>query len=167
MKLKMNGTMNKVYLLLGSNMGEPAKGLAMAGKKISKQVGKILRFSSTYQTAAWGKTDQPDFLNQVLVVETTLSANTCLETILNIEAEMGRIRTVKNAPRVIDIDILYYNKAIIQEANLIVPHPAIAARRFVLIPLNQIAPSFVHPVHKKNNHQLLLECKDPLDVKKI
>lgn len=159
--------MNKVYLLLGSNMGDPATLLATARKNISEQVGAIYRSSNIYQTAAWGKTDQPDFLNQVLVLTSALSAESCLETILHIEEKMGRIRTVKNAPRVIDIDILYFNKDLIELPHLVVPHPAIQDRRFVLIPLNEISPSFIHPKLKKNNHQLLLECKDPLNVKKI
>lgn len=159
--------MNKVYLLLGSNMGDPSKLLAMARKKIRVQVGEISRMSSIYQTAAWGKTDQPDFLNQVLVLYSALSAENCLQIILQIEEKMGRIRTVKNAPRVIDIDILYYGKAVLELPHLVVPHPAIQDRRFVLIPLNEISPLFIHPKLKKTNHQLLLECKDPLNVKKI
>ncbi|MEX1203522.1 MAG: 2-amino-4-hydroxy-6-hydroxymethyldihydropteridine diphosphokinase, partial [Ferruginibacter sp.] len=100
-------------------------------------------------------------------VESQQSAEECLRSILGIEEKMGRIRTIKNAPRVIDIDILYYNKQVIQQANLMVPHPAIADRKFVLIPLNEVAPAFKHPISKKNNHQLLLECLDPLNVKKI
>jgi len=159
--------MNKTYLLLGSNIEKPVKQLSRARASIRKEVGNICRESSIYQTAAWGKTDQPDFLNQVLIVETQQSAEECLQTILGIEEKMGRIRTIKNAPRVIDIDILYYNKQVIQQVNLVVPHPALADRKFVLIPLNEIAPAFKHPVSKKNNHQLLLECQDPLNVKKI
>lgn len=159
--------MNKIYLLLGSNMGDPAKLLATARKKISEKLGEIHRTSSIYQTAAWGKTDQPDFLNQVIVLHSALSAENCLQTILQIEEKMGRIRTIKNAPRVIDIDILYYGKAAIELPHLLVPHPAIQDRRFVLIPLNEISPLFIHPKLKKTNHQLLLECKDPLNVKKI
>lgn len=159
--------MNKIYLLLGSNIGNPAKLLATAREKISEQLGEISSASSIYQTAAWGKTDQPDFLNQVLLLHSAMSAESCLQTILQIEEKMGRIRTVKNAPRVIDIDILYYGKESIERPHLVVPHPAIQDRRFVLIPLNEIAPLFIHPKLKKTNQQLLLDCKDPLDVKKI
>lgn len=159
--------MNKVYLLLGSNMGNPAELLATAREKISEQLGEISRTSSIYQTAAWGKTDQPDFLNQVVVLHSALSAESCLQTILQIEEKMGRTRTVKNAPRVIDIDILYYGKQAIDLPHLIVPHPAIQDRQFVLIPLNEISPLFIHPKLKKTNHQLLIDCKDPLNVKKI
>ncbi len=158
--------MNKAYLLLGSNMGNSQKQLNNAIVNIEKKIGKVLRRSGLYKTAAWGKTDQPDFLNQVVIVETCLNAAQTMQTILSIEAAMGRIRTEKNAPRIIDIDILFFNKEIIREKNLVVPHPAIQLRRFVLVPLNELSPNFIHPVLKKTNHQLLLNCADKLDVKK-
>ena len=158
--------MNKAYLLLGSNMGNSQKQLNNAIVNIEKKIGKVLRRSGLYKTAAWGKTDQPDFLNQVVIVETCLNAAQTMQTILSIEAAMGRIRTEKNAPRIIDIDILFFNKEIIREKNLVVPHPAIQLRRFVLVPLNELSPNFIHPVLQKTNHQLLLNCKDKLDVKK-
>ena len=134
---------------------------------IEKKIGKIIRQSGLYQTAAWGKTDQPDFLNQVIVADTKLTAAQTMETILSIETAMGRIRTEKNAPRIIDIDILFFNKEIIHKKNLSVPHPSIHLRRFVLVPLNEIAPNFIHPVLQKTNHQLLMKCPDELNVKKI
>ncbi len=159
--------MNKIYFLLGSNMGDSKKQLATAIKTIQKKIGIISRTSSLYQTAAWGKTDQPDFINQVIIVESKLNAETCITTILDIENKMGRIRTEKNAPRIIDIDILFFNKEIINLPNLIVPHPAISKRRFVLIPLNELSPNFIHPTLHKNTHQLLKNCPDKLNVKKI
>ncbi|RYY71848.1 MAG: 2-amino-4-hydroxy-6-hydroxymethyldihydropteridine diphosphokinase [Chitinophagaceae bacterium] len=159
--------MNKVYLLLGSNMGNRRQQIERAAKHINKKIGKITRRSSLYQTAAWGDEAQADFLNQVLIVESRLEASVCITGILDIETEMGRIRTVKNAPRIIDIDILYFNKDIISLPNLEVPHPAIASRRFVLTALNEMSPNFIHPVLKKTNHQLLAICPDMLDVKKI
>jgi len=134
---------------------------------IEKKIGKIIRQSGLYQTEAWGKTDQPDFLNQVIVADTKLTAAQTMETILSIETAMGRIRTEKNAPRIIDIDILFFNKEIIHKKNLSVPHPSIHLRRFVLVPLNEIAPNFIHPVLQKTNHQLLMKCPDELNVKKI
>lgn len=158
--------MNKVYLLLGSNIGDAQKHLSAARKQIGKNIGTISRASSVYSTAAWGNTAQPDFLNQVLVVETSLSAEQTMHTILATEAKMGRIRTEKNAPRVIDIDILFYNKDIIQTALLTVPHPLLQERNFVLVPLNELSPGLVHPVLKKTIHQLLLKCSDRLAVKK-
>ncbi len=159
--------MNKTYLLLGSNMGNSQQQLLHAIKLIKKNIGKITRQSKLYATAAWGNTNQPDFLNQVIVVETKLSAAELIKTILSIEATMGRIRTKKNAPRIIDIDILFFNKEMIREKDLIIPHPEIQNRRFVLVPLNELVPGFKHPVLKKTIHQLLESCPDTLDVKKF
>ncbi len=159
--------MNKIYLLLGSNMGNSKKQLSSAISHIEKKIGPVKRRSGIYQTAAWGKTDQPDFLNQVIIADSTLTAGNIMQTILSIEKKMGRIRAEKNAPRIIDIDILFYNKNIISEKDLVVPHPAIQLRRFVLIPLNELSPNLQHPVLKKTIHQLLVSCPDKLDVKKI
>ena len=159
--------MNRTYLLLGSNIGNSQKQLSKAILNIEKKIGTIKRRSGIYQTAAWGKTDQPDFLNQVIIVETILTPAQTMQTILSIEKKMGRIRTQKNAPRIIDIDILFFDKKIITEKDLTVPHPAIQVRRFVLVPLNELSPNLVHPILKKSIHQLLLKCPDKLDVKKI
>jgi len=90
-----------------------------------------------------------------------------MQTILKIEKKMGRIRTIKNAPRIIDIDILFFNKEIINEAELTVPHPQIQNRRFVLVPLNQLSPNLKHPLLNKTVHQLLINCPDELNVKKF
>ena len=159
--------MNKVYLQLGSNIGNSKKQLLKAQKYLGKRIGFLIHKSSLYQTAAWGDRDQPDFINQIVVINTLLDAQSCIEKILGIEHDMGRIRTKKNAPRVIDIDILFFNREIINLENLVVPHPALQDRRFVLIPLNEISPNFIHPILNKTVHQLLVDCKDPLDVKKI
>ena len=158
--------MNKTYLLLGSNMGNSKQQLAIAEKHIEKNIGNIIRCSSLYQTAAWGKTDQPDFLNQVIIVETELAANDTMQAILSIEKKMGRLRTIKNAPRIIDIDILFFNKEIIESSALSIPHLQLQNRRFVLIPLNELSPNLIHPVLKKTIHQLLRVCPDKLAVKK-
>lgn len=159
--------MNKTYLLLGSNMGNSKIQLGKAMVLIGKQVGKIIRQSSLYTTAAWGNTNQPDFLNQVIVVETKRTAVQTMQAILDIEKKMGRIRTVKNAPRIIDIDILFFNKQIISEVTLQVPHPQIQNRRFVLTPLNELSPNFIHPVLKRSVHHLFIHCPDKLNVKKF
>lgn len=159
--------MNKMYLLLGSNMGDSRRQLDTAITYIKKQIGKVTRASSLYVTAAWGNTHQPDFLNQVIIVESSLDAATAIDLILLIEEKMGRVRTVKNAPRIIDIDILFFNHDIIRLPNLTVPHPELQNRRFVLIPLNELSPQMKHPVLNKTVHQLLLSCGDPLDVKKF
>lgn len=159
--------MNKIYILLGSNLENPKKQLSAARSFIKKDIGKIIRTSSLYQTAAWGNTEQPDFLNQVIIVESKFNSAETIDKILEIEIKMGRIRTTKNAPRLIDIDILFFNKEIIDKSKLTVPHPQIQNRRFVLIPLNELSPNYTHPVLQKNIHTLLLHCTDELNVKKI
>ena len=159
--------MNITYLLLGSNIGNSKAALAKAMAHIQKQIGTVTRQSNLYSTAAWGNTKQPDFLNQVITVETALTALQTMQTILDIEKKMGRVRTVKNAPRIIDIDILFFNKEIIDLADLTVPHPQIQNRRFVLIPLNQLSPNMKHPGLNKTVHQLLMHCPDKLNVKKF
>ncbi|MEI2747141.1 MAG: 2-amino-4-hydroxy-6-hydroxymethyldihydropteridine diphosphokinase [Ferruginibacter sp.] len=158
--------MNKTYLLLGSNLGNSIAQLEKAKKYIAQKIGNIKRSSGIYQTKAWGKTDQPDFFNQVIVVETKLDAAATMHCILSIEAKMGRIRDKKNDPRIIDIDILFFNKEICQTPLLTLPHPLIQERNFVLIPLNELSPSFIHPVLKQTIHQLMLRSKDQLAVKK-
>ncbi|HTB53537.1 MAG TPA: 2-amino-4-hydroxy-6-hydroxymethyldihydropteridine diphosphokinase [Ferruginibacter sp.] len=159
--------MNKIYFLLGSNMGNSKQQLDLAVTNIENEAGKVAGRSSIYQTAAWGKTDQPDFLNQVIIVATPLTAEKTLATILAIEEKMGRVRTEKNAPRIIDIDILFFNEERILQKDLIVPHPEIQNRRFVLIPLNEVSPDFIHPVFNKPIHELLEACTDELNVKKF
>lgn len=159
--------MNKTYLLLGSNLGNSKMQLTKAVKYIEKKIGQVTRLSGLYATAAWGNTSQPDFLNRVIVVETGLTALQAMEAILHIEKKMGRTRTVKNAPRIIDIDILFFNREIIEDRHLSVPHPQIQNRRFVLVPLNELSPNLQHPVLKKTVHRLLAECPDKLNVKKF
>lgn len=156
-----------MYLLLGSNIGNSKQQVRNAIKLIKKNIGNVSRQSKLYVTAAWGNTNQPDFLNQVIVVDTKLPAIQAMQTILAIEKEMGRVRTVKNAPRNIDIDILFFNKEIIEEKILSVPHPQIPNRRFVLVPLNELSPNFKHPVFQQTIHHLLENCSDALNVKKI
>lgn len=155
------------YILLGSNMGRRKSFLQKASKHIRKRVGIITRSSSIYQTAAWGKTNQPEFLNQVLEVNTESTASACLHLLLKIESEMGRVRSEKNAPRTIDLDILYFDGIILNTPSLTIPHPFILERRFVLTPLQEISPDYLHPVYQKSNTALLEQCSDPLNVKKL
>ncbi|NML21066.1 2-amino-4-hydroxy-6-hydroxymethyldihydropteridine diphosphokinase [Pseudoflavitalea sp. G-6-1-2] len=159
--------MNKVYLLIGGNMGNREEQLKHAIELIHNGIGNVAKVSSLYETAAWGKTDQPAFLNQALLVNTHLQPLDLLQHTLAIEQEMGRKRMEKNGPRTIDIDIMFYNHAVIDEPSLTVPHPAMAQRRFVLEPLAELAPDFQHPVHHKSITQLLDECTDPLPVKRL
>lgn len=158
--------MNKVYLLLGSNMGNSNDLLEHAIKLIKLECGIVNMRSSVYTTSAWGIENQPDFKNQVIVLYTKLSALSLLDNLLTIEKKMGRSRTIKNAPRLIDIDILFFNDDIINLPELTVPHPLMDKRRFVLIPLNELISTYVHPVLNKTLKQLLLECPDKLNVKK-
>ena len=148
-------------------MGNSTELLSNAIEQIENKIGPLLLQSNLYATAAWGNTSQPDFLNQVIEVATQLDATETLKEILSIEKNMGRIRTVKNAPRIIDIDILFFNNEIINRIDLIVPHPEIQNRRFVLTPLNEIVPQMIHPVLNKTIDQLLSFCPDQLAVKKI
>ena len=159
--------MNKAYLLTGGNEGDRYLNMQQARTNIEHICGRLLLVSSLYETAPWGKPDQPDFLNQVLLVETALSPQALLAAIFSIEEKGGRKRTVKNAPRTIDIDILFYNRLVLEEPGLSIPHPGILYRRFVLEPLNEISPDFIHPVIGKSIHELLMECTDELAVKKI
>lgn len=158
--------MNEVYLLTGGNIGDRLMNLQQASLKIEKDAGTILKKSAIYETAAWGLTEQDSFLNQILLISSSADAEDLLQTLLHIEQELGRKRMIKMGPRNIDIDILFYNKEIISSPNLTVPHPQIANRRFVLIPLNEIAPAFVHPGLQKTIAQLLEVCPDDLEVKK-
>ena len=159
--------MNTVYFLLGSNLGNSKEQLLLAIENIEKYIGTIIKLSSLYSTAAWGNNKQPDFLNQVIIVQTLLAPQIVLNEILAIEEKMGRVRTVKNAARIIDIDILFFNSEIIKVKDLIIPHPEIQNRRFVLIPLVEIAALILHPILKKNAQELLNICTDNLNVQKI
>lgn len=156
--------MNHVYLLTGGNIGDRLLNLQTAIDFIQKQVGQVLKQSLIYETAAWGLTEQPSFLNQVLSVQSQLEPEDLLTTILLIEQQLGRTRHIRMGPRTIDIDILFYNSQVISTSRLTVPHPEIATRRFVLTPLNEIAPAFVHPVLGKTVEQLLQDCPDELPV---
>lgn len=156
-----------VFILLGSNLGNRKANLEKAALGIEKSVGMIKKRSSLYETKPWGKSDQPDFINQVLLVESNLPIESVLDGVLALEQDLGRKRGEKWGARVIDIDLLYANDRIIDSDKLTLPHPGIADRRFVLQPLVEIAPDFVHPILKKTNLQLLDQCFDPLLVKKI
>jgi 2-amino-4-hydroxy-6-hydroxymethyldihydropteridine diphosphokinase len=157
--------MNKIFLITGGNIGSRKKNLGTAASLIQEQIGTIIQSSKIYETDAWGITNQPAFYNQIHIVESKFSAEEVLNKILNIEEKMGRVRTIKNAARIIDIDILFFNDEIINNPNLIVPHPEIINRRFVLKPMNELAPEMIHPVLKKSIQELLQNLKDELRVK--
>src|SRR6187455_774812 len=159
--------MRTAYLLIGGNLGNRKENLSKAVSLINEQCGPLTRSSSIYETEAWGNTDQPSFLNQALEISTSLNARQLMRKILKIEKEMGRVRKEKLGPRIIDIDILLYENEIHDLRFLKIPHPEMHNRRFVLVPLVEIAPTLQHPVLKKTIAELLEECPDNLEVKKI
>jgi len=158
----MDGS-NTVYLSLGSNLGDKLGMLQEAIFSIEKKIGKVEAVSPVYKSAAWGF-DGNDFFNICITVSTDLTPPLLLSGLLDIESSMGRRRqdTAGYQARVIDIDILYYNRKIINNTQLTVPHPRLHERRFVLRPLTDIAPQFYHPILKKDSRNLLQECKDEI-----
>ncbi len=158
--------MNEIFLLLGTNLGNKQQNLDKALEAISK-FAKIVKVSHVYETAAWGKTDQPSFFNQVIEISTSHAPETLMTKLLKIEKEMGRQRFEKWGERLIDLDILYFQNQIINSENLKIPHPEISNRRFTLVPLVEICANFEHPSFKKSQLEILNDCKDPLEVRKI
>ncbi|MFD0764169.1 2-amino-4-hydroxy-6-hydroxymethyldihydropteridine diphosphokinase [Mucilaginibacter lutimaris] len=159
--------MINVFLLLGSNLGNRNLYLQKAIARIRQDVGEIQQTSPVYETQSWGKTDLPDYLNQVILLQTSLPAQEVLNRILAIEIELGRKREEKWGSRTIDIDILFYGNEVINDTNLTVPHPELHNRRFTLEPLGIIAPNFVHPVLNKTILDLKNNLNDNLVVNRI
>lgn len=156
----------KSILLLGSNLENPLVQLDLAKAKLTELFGTI-EASSIYRTAAWGNTEQSDFYNQALVIETDMDPETLMSTLIQIEESMGRKRVNKWEPRIIDIDIIAMENKIIQKENLVVPHPHMQNRMFVLIPFKEVCLDWIHPVFQKTIDELIAECKDELTVSKI
>jgi len=161
-----NPSMNNAYLLIGGNLGDRLANLNNAIQKIELHCGKIISSSTIYETAAWGFTEQPPFFNQALQVETALSATELMQQLLSIELSLGRERLLPLGPRSIDLDIIYFNNEIIQNDIVSIPHPRMEQRNFVLIPLNEIAPTYLHPVLNIPTSTLLKQCKDESHVYK-
>lgn len=145
----------KAWIGLGSNMGKRERYLVEALAEMEKCGLKVLARSSVLETKAYGKTDQEDFLNQVCLVDTAYSPRALLNTLLDIERRMGRVRKEHWGPRIIDLDLLFYEEEIVTEKDLIVPHADIENRRFVLAPLAELSPDFVHPVLHRSVKELL------------
>lgn len=160
-------TMNNVFLILGGNLGERKKNLDEAISLLGKKAGNVKRFSSVYETQPWGVKDQPHYFNQVIEMLTDLSAQGLMTELLQIEKKMGRVREKKYGSRTIDIDILFFNDAIINTESLTVPHPRLHERRFVLEPMNEIAHELMHPILQKTIAELLTETTDESVVKKL
>ena len=156
--------MSSYYLLAGTNQGDRTKNLKTALERISRHPVKIHEISSVYETEAWGKLDQDNFLNQAALVHTSLSAEDTLLKCKDIEKQMGSFKTETWGPRTIDIDVLFYNESIIDKENIKIPHPMIEKRNFVLIPLMEIAGDMVHPVLEKTIEELYEESNDSCEV---
>ena len=159
--------MHTAYLLLGSNLGNRRSYLEQAKQLITVACGSIINQSGIYETAAWGITAQPSFYNQVIVLQTNLAPDLLMQTLLNIEEHIGRKRTIKYGPRIIDIDILLINSLIQTSSLLTLPHPFLSERRFALLPLAEVAPLLLHPLANKIILELLQDCTDTLEVKKV
>ena len=159
-------TMYQCHLLLGSNQGDRTGFLEKARHALSG-LGHVTATSALYETAAWGLTDQPAFLNQALCISTALPPETLLQEALNIESKLGRVRAEKYGPRTIDIDLLLYEDLIHRSNHLILPHPELPKRRFALTALAEIAGTTIHPVEQCSIQSLLERCTDPLPVKRI
>ena len=158
---------NQIYLHTGTNLGNREANLKRANEWIVQEIGPIEKASSVYRTKAWGITDQPDFLNQALLVSTHLSPFELLEKIQDIERRMGRAREIKWGERIIDIDILFYNDEIIDTENLTIPHPYLHYRNFVLLPLMDIAPGLLHPGFGLTVAELYANSEDKLLVEVV
>jgi 2-amino-4-hydroxy-6-hydroxymethyldihydropteridine diphosphokinase len=153
--------MKIVFLGIGTNMGMRESNLDNALEKIEEYIGPVIKSSAIYETEPWGFRAKGEFLNLVVKIQTELSPHDLLDKILNIETLLGRIRKKKRySSRVIDIDILLYDDLIIHESDLKIPHPLLHERKFVLVPLCEIAPDMIHPVLKKSFSSLLEICED-------
>jgi 2-amino-4-hydroxy-6-hydroxymethyldihydropteridine diphosphokinase len=170
---------HSVFLLLGSNLGDRERNLLQACAGIRQSIGNILKISSVYETEPWGFEDCISFYNQAMEIETYLTPEELLQGIHNIEKELGRIRQAPEcgsgcafpmatySSRTIDIDILFYGSKILFTDELMIPHPRLHERRFTLVPLDEIAPGYIHPVYRKPVSELLRQCIDKGEVKRI
>jgi 2-amino-4-hydroxy-6-hydroxymethyldihydropteridine pyrophosphokinase len=160
--------MKRVYLGIGTNLGDREKNLEQALDKIAEVIGIIASRSSVYETEPWGFQSSDKFLNMVIGVDTNLKPSGLLGRLLMIESLLGRLRDGKQySSRIIDIDILLYGRQKVDTISLKIPHPRMHQRNFVLIPLCEIAPRIVHPVFGKTMTELLKECEDAGKIKKL
>jgi 2-amino-4-hydroxy-6-hydroxymethyldihydropteridine diphosphokinase len=157
--------MTTAFIILGSNLGDKQLWITKAIERIS-ELGNLTEKSSLYETAAWGGQTEATFYNQVIALSTDYTAPELLEKLLKIEQELGRVRDpdLKYGERTIDIDILLFGNEIINTDSLIIPHPRMQERKFVLMPLCEIAKNITHPSLNVSINQLLKSCIDPLKV---
>ncbi len=160
--------MHKVFLGIGGNIGNKAQNFRTAYSLVTEKLGTIVQSSSIYESPPWGFQAKEYFWNQILIIETKHSPDKLLEEIHIIENEFGRKRKKYTyVSREMDIDILYYDEIFIETEKLIIPHPKIHQRLFVLVPLSEIAPDFKHPLFRLTNVQMFENCKDKSVIKKI
>lgn len=160
--------MNAAFLCVGGNIGDRLANIQEAKRQLMGMGCVLEAESAIYQTKAWGVAEAPDYYNQILKISTKVEADVLMKVLLEIEKNMGRVRgDNRNASRTMDIDILFFNTDVINSEILEVPHPRLHLRNFVLVPLNEIASEFIHPVLNKTIRELLNECIDTSDVKKI
>lgn len=153
--------MATAYIGIGSNVGDKAGNCRLAIEALKQAPGVLrVRGSSLYRTDPVGYTQQEEFVNCAAEIETGLSPQELLVLCKGIEQRLGRVRTFHWGPRVIDLDILLYEQAVIDDGDLQIPHPAMSSRRFVLAPLAELAPEMFHPVYGKTAAQMLNECDD-------
>lgn len=156
-----------VFLGLGSNLGNRKNIIEQAIENI-KAFSEIIKVSPLYESSAWGFNSNNEFINLAIQISTELTADQLLENILHIEKELGRMQktTTFYQDRTIDIDILFYGDQIINSEKLTIPHPKISERLFVLKPLNDISPNYIHPILNKTISELLAICDDESEIKK-
>lgn len=160
--------MHKVFFEIGGNQGNRLDNINLAKVQIVSQIGRIIIESGIYETPPWGFESALAFYNQILVVETELGLGNVLQVIFEIEKVLGRVRTDERySSRTMDIDILFFDDVTINTDKLTIPHPRLHLRKFVLVPLCEIAPEFIHPIFKKTIQQLLIECNDESDCERI
>ncbi|MBU0697420.1 MAG: 2-amino-4-hydroxy-6-hydroxymethyldihydropteridine diphosphokinase [Bacteroidetes bacterium] len=159
--------MSRVFLSIGGNLGDRFENFNLTLANISEHIGIIKKQSSIYETKAWGKENQPDYLNMVLEVETIFLPEKLLKMTQQIEINLGRVRYEKWDARTIDIDILFYDNEIVNLDYLKIPHPLINIRKFVLLPMLEIAADFIHPVLNQSIKNMYLSCTDDLAVNKL
>jgi len=158
--------MNNVYLSIGSNLGNRIINCKKSLREISR-ISIITSISSLYETEPIGNSNQPRFINLAVSINTRLPSPLLLEMIKKIETNIGRFKNEKWGPRIIDIDIIFYNNICINQSSLVIPHPSAHSRRFVMEPINEIAPNLIHPVLKRDITTLLKRVKQKQFIRKV